>query len=186
MWERARTFSTASTRLVGHYASEADLKAFKGGGEVQLSPYMYLQTPSRAENLVATQAQFDKLRAGVVGMQRDLSAKLGPRLSAEIARAAKEFGDLQNEQINLTVGEIVPLSVDRNDARALIYTTLMNVAPTSNGSSAGTNILTSGAMILVRGKIVMLSVNRIMKTPQDIKIVRRFTSDWVSAITTAN
>lgn len=186
MWERAKTFTSASVRVLAHYAPEAELKTFMAGGEVRLNQYMYVQTPVRSEGVTTTQAQFDKLRTGVIALQNDMVAKLSPKLKDEVARASNEFGAKQGEPLSVKVGEIVPVSIDRNDAKALIYTTLMSVASSQSDASHESNILTSAAVIFVKGKVLTLSVNRVMKSPRDIQIVRSFAGEWVSAIEAAN
>lgn len=186
MWERAKTFTSASVRVLAHYAPESELKMFMAGGEVRLSQYMYVQTPVRADSITTTQAQFDKLRAGVISLQSDMAAKLGPKLKDEVARASNELGAKQGEPLSVKVGEIVPVSVDRNDAKALIYTTLVSVASSQSDDSYEGNILTSAAVIFAKGKVLTLSVNRVMKSPRDVQIVRSFASEWVSAIVAAN
>ncbi|MDD2944061.1 MAG: hypothetical protein PHC51_13980 [bacterium] len=186
MWESAKTFTTASVRVLAHYAPESELKTFIAGGEVRLSQYMYVQTPVRAEGIATTQAQFDKLRTGVIALQNDIAAKISPKLKEEVARASKEFGARQGEPISVKFGEIAPLSIDRNDTKALIYTTLMSVASSQSDASHEGNILSSTAFIFAKGKVLTLSVNRVMNSPRDVQIVRSFASEWVSAILAAN
>lgn len=186
MWERAKTFTSASIRVLAHYALESDLKTFMAGGEVRLSQYMYVQTPVRTEGITTTQAQFDKLRTGVISLQSDLAAKISPRLKDEVARASKKFGAKQSETILVKVGEIVPISIDRNDTKALIYTTLMSVASSQTDTSYEGNNLTSAAIIFTKGKVLTLSINRVMQSPNDIQVVRNFATEWVSAIEAAN
>ena len=186
MWESAKTFTTASVRVLAHYAPESELKTFIAGGEVRLSQYMYVQTPVRAEGIATTQAQFDKLRTGVIALQNDIAAKISPKLKEEVARASKEFGARQGEPISVKFGEIAPLSIDRNDTKALIYTTLMSVASSQSDASHEGNILSSTAFIFAKGKVLTLSVNRVMKSPKDFQIVRSFASEWVAAILAAN
>lgn len=186
VWEQAKTFSTSSVRVLAHYALESELKTLLAGGEVRLSQYMYVQTPTRAEGVTTTQAQFDKLRAGVISLQDDLDAKLGPQLKDVVARASKKMSDKQGEQLSIKVGDIIPVSIDRNDAKVFIYTTLMGVASSQSDASYEGNILTSAVIIFVKGKVLMLSVNRVMKSPRDIQIVRSFASEWASAIMAAN
>lgn len=186
MWEQAKTFTSSSVRLLAHYALESEAKTFIAGGEVRLSQYMYVQTPVRAQGITTTQAQFDKLRVGVISLQSDMAAKFGPKLKDELARASKEFGEKQGNPLSIKAGEIVPVSIDRNDAKALIYTTLMNVTSSQSDALHEGNVLTSAAVIFTKGKVLTLSVNRDMKSPKDIQIVRSFVSDWVSAIVAAN
>lgn len=186
MWERAKAFTSASVRVLAHYASESELKTLRVSGEVRLSQYMYVQTPVQAEDIATTQAQFDKLRTGVITLQNDMTAKLSPKLKNEVARASKEFYAKQGEPLSVKVGEIVPVSIDRSDAKILIYTTLMSVKSSQSDTSHEDNILTSAAVIFTKGKVLALSVNRVMKSPRDIQIVRSFTSEWVSAIVAAN
>ena len=147
---------------------------------------MYVQTPVRAEGIATTQAQFDKLRTGVIALQNDIAAKISPKLKEEVARASKEFGARQGEPISVKFGEIAPLSIDRNDTKALIYTTLMSVASSQSDASHEGNILSSTAFIFAKGKVLTLSVNRVMNSPRDVQIVRSFASEWVSAILAAN
>lgn len=186
MWESAKTFNTASVRVLAHYAPESEVKTFITGGEVRLSQYMYVQTPVRAEGITTTQAQFDKLRTGAIALQNDIAAKLSPKVKDEVARAFKELGARQGEPVSVKVGEIVPVSIDRNDTKALIYTTLMSVASSQSGALHEGNILTSAAFIFAKGKVLTLTVNRVMKSPMDIQIVRSFANEWVSSIVAAN
>ena len=108
------------------------------------------------------------------------------RLKGEVARAFKELGARQGEPVSVKVGEIVPVSIDRNDTKVLIYTTLMSMASSQSGASYEGNILTSSAFIFAKGKVLTLTVNRIMKSPRDIQIVRSFANEWVSSIVAAN
>lgn len=186
MWASAKLFNTASVRLLAHYAPESEVKAFLAGSEVRLSQYMYVHTPLGAEGVTTTQAQFDKLRMRVLALQNEIETKLAPKLKDELARASKGLSTLQDEPFSVKVNEVVPLSIDRNDAKALVYTTLMSLKSSQGDTAYDGNIIGVSALIYSKGKVLTLTVNRLMKSPRDIQVVRSFAGEWVAAIVAAN
>jgi hypothetical protein len=133
LWNMALAYSAGDARITAHFVAEPDLKAFEAGKTVYFRQFMLVQTPKRAEGILTTQAQFDKLRAGTVDLQRNLSAKLEPRIAAEIEKVSKAVSTAQSSSIKVRLGEIVPVSVDRNDSKVLVYTVLARAGAASGG-----------------------------------------------------
>ena len=115
----ALAYSAGDARIVANFVTQSDLTSFEKGNKVYFRQFLLVQTPRRAESMQVNQAQFDKLRAGIVAMQADLSSRLEPRLAAEVDRVSKAVSNLAGSSIKVGVGEIVPVSIDRNDSRVL-------------------------------------------------------------------
>ena len=186
LWKMALAFSAGDARIAAHYVPESDLKAFEAGKLVHFRQFMLVQTPKRAEGIVATQAQFDKLRGGTVDMQRNLAAKLEPRLAAEVDRVSKAVSTAQAASVNVRLREIVPVSVDRNDSRVLIYTVLTRGEVTTGKKVEEVNTVASTAYCFVKGKVVMLAAYRQFKSPQDLQASRDMADSWANALIAAN
>lgn len=135
LWKTAIAYGAGDARIAAHYVTETDLKAFESGKSVHFRQFMLVQTPKRAEGIMATQAQFDKLRTGTVDLQRNLAANLEPRMAAEIEKVSKAVSTAQAANVKVRLGEMVPVSVDRNDSKVLIYTVLAR-----GGASTGKKI----------------------------------------------
>lgn len=186
LWNMALAYSTGDARIAAHYVSESDLKAFEAGKVVHFRQFMLVQTPKRAEGIVATQAQFDKLRAGTVDLQRNLAAKLEPRLAAEVERVSKAVSTAQASNVTVRLGEIVPVSVDRNDSRILIYTVLSRAGVATGKKVDEENTVASTAYCFVKGKVIMLAAYRQFKSPQDLQASRNLADSWANALIAAN
>jgi hypothetical protein len=186
LWSLALAMTAGDARIVAHFVAEGDLKAYEVGKTVQFSPFMLVQTPRRAESIIATQAQFDKLRAGTVELQRNLAEKLAPRLAAEVDKVSKAVSSARATSIKVRIGEVVPVSVDRNDTRVLIYTLLSRGGVTAGKQADDENVVASTAYCFVKGKVVMLITYRQFKIPQDLQASRSMADSWANSVVAAN
>jgi hypothetical protein len=186
IWNMALAYSAGDARITAHYVADSDLKAYETGKTVYFRQFMLVQTPKRAESIVATQAQFDKLRAGTVDLQRNLTAKLEPKVGAELEKVSKTVSTAQASNIKVRVGEIVPVSVDRNDSKVLVYTVLARAGATSGAKIEEENMVSSTAYCFVKGKVIMLVANRQFKSPNDLQLSRTFANSWANALIAAN
>ena len=186
LWNMALAYSAGDARIAAHFVAESDLKAFEAGRTVRFRHFMLVQTPKRAEGIMATQAQFDKLRAGTVDLQRNLAATLEPRIAAEVEKVSKAVSATQTTDIKVRLGEIVPVSVDRNDSKLLVYTVLARAGAAAESKAEVENVVSSTAYCFVKGKVVMLVAYRQFKSPQDLQASRIMAESWASALFAAN
>ena len=186
LWNLALAYSAGDARIIGHFVTDKDFAAFENGKTVTFKEFLLVQTPRRAESLTATQAQFDKLRSGTVALQADLAKRIEPRLAAELDKASRAVSSAQGFDIKVRVGEIVPVSVDRNDSRALIYTVLAQAGASDGKSSTNQNMMSTTAYCFVSGKVVMLVAYRHFRIPQDLQASRTFVNSWANGVLSAN
>jgi hypothetical protein len=186
LWNLALAYSAGDARITAHFVAEPDFKAFEAGKSVHFRQFMFVQTPKRAEGIAITQARFDKLRAGTVELQRNLASKLEPRMAAEIEKMSKAVSIAQDSSIKIRLGEIVPVSVDRNDSKVLVYTILARTGVTTGVKTEEDNMVSSAAYCFLKGKVVMLVTYRQFKSPQDIEASRNLADKWANALIAAN
>ena len=186
LWSMALAYSAGDARIAAHFVSEQDLRSFEGGKTVVFKQFMLVQTPRRAEGIVVSQAQFDKLRTGTVDLQENLASRLEPRMAAEVERASKAVSKAQGSHITFRFGEIVPVSVDRNDLQILTYTVLSQVNASDGKNESGQNMVTTTAYCFVKGKVVMLVAYRHIKSPQDLQASRETVDAWANSLFAAN
>ena len=186
LWNMALAYSVGDARITAHYVAEHDLKAFEAGKLVYFRQFLLVQTPKRAEAIVASQTQFDKLRARTVDLQRNLSAKLEPRIAAEVEKVSKAVSTAQVSSIKVRLGEIVPVSVDRNDSKVLVYTVLSHAGATVGSKTEEENMVSSTAYCFVKGKVVMLVTYRQFESPSDLQVSRTLAESWANALVAAN
>ena len=188
LWATALAFSAGDARIIAHFVTDKDFAEYKKGKAALFNEYMLVQTPHRAESLKVTQAQFDKLRSGTVALQANLAQRLEPRLAAEFDRVSKAVSSNQAAAIQVRVGEIVPVSVDQNDSRQLIFTLLLlsQTNVTESHASTSQTVVASTAYCFVAGKIVILNYYRSFRTPKDLQASRSFTTTWASSVLSSN
>jgi hypothetical protein len=145
VYAMALAYSAGDARMVAHFVKQQDLATFELGKKAYFREFLLVQTPRRAEGVQVTQAQFDKLRAGMVALQTQLSSKLEPRLAAEADRASKAVSTTAGANIKVAVGEMVPVSIDRNDERVMSYSVLAAAAVTQGAGAEKQNMVASTA-----------------------------------------
>jgi hypothetical protein len=186
LWNTALSFSAGDARIAAHFVSEQDMRSFEGGKTVVFKQFMLVQTPSRAESIVVSQAQFDKLRASTADLQRNLASSLEPRMTAELEKVSKALSKAQGSLIKLRLGEIVPVSVDRNDMQILSYTVLSQVGASDSKNGSGQNMVATTSYCFIRGKVVILTSYRHFTSPQDLQASRESARAWANALLAAN
>lgn len=186
LWNLALAYSAGDARIIGHFVTDKDIAAFERGKTITFREFLFIQTPRRAESLTVTQSQFDKLRSGTVALQAELSKRIEPRLATEVDKVSKAVSSTQGIDIKVRIGEIVPVSVDRNDSDVLIYTVLSQVGALNGNTSTDQTMVVTTAYCFVSGKVVMLAAYRQFRTPQDLQSSRTFVNSWASGALSAN
>ena len=186
LWATALSFGAGDARIIAHFVTRPDLAEYEKGKTVLFKNFLLVQTPRRAESLVVTQAQFDKLRAGTVSLQADLGRRLKPRLASELDRVSKAVWSNQAANITVRLGEIVPVSVDRNESHLLIYTILAQGGISEGKSNTSQTSVASTAYCFIAGKVVMLVAYQHFRTPQDLQTARTQVETWANAVLASN
>ena len=182
----AMAYSAGDARILAHFVRDEDLKQFEKGKKVFFREFLLVQTPRRAESLVATQAQFDRLRKGTVAMQSQLESKLEPKIAAEVQRVSKAVSATAGSSIKVAVGEMVPVSIDRNDSTVLSYTILATARVSESGATNAQNMVASASYCFLSGKVVMLNSYRMFRSPRDLQINRELQAKWIAGLYAAN
>jgi hypothetical protein len=186
LWTTALAFSAGDARIIAHFVTDNDLAEYEKGEAVVFSNFLLVQTPKQAEAIFVTQTQFDKLRSGTVALQADLAQRLEPRLATELDRVSKAVSSNQATDIKVQLGEIVPVSVERNDRQVLIYTVLAQAGISEGSHKTSQTLVASTAYCFIAGKVVMLVVYRKFSTPQDLQAAREQISTWAKAVLASN
>ena len=186
VYSMAMAYSAGDARILAHFVRDEDLKQFEKGKKVYFREFLLVQTPRRAESLVATQAQFDRLRTGAVAMQSQLESKLEPKIAAEVQRVSKAVSATAGSSIKVAVGEIVPVSIDRNDSTVLSYTILATAGVSESGATNTQNMVASASYCFLSGKVVMLNSYRLFRSPRDLQINRELQAKWIAGLYAAN
>lgn len=184
--EAASLFVTSGTRVLGYFVLGNELDAYSMGRDIFLSQWLFVQTPRKAETIVATQAQFDEMRTVMLELQSDLEKKIEPRLSAEVRRLTGDLGTTDQMPFHLQIGQIVPISVNVNRPNLFSYTVIAQVETKENGKLVSRPVITTSALCYVKGKFVILHVYQVFQAPQNIKASRAFSERWVSAFFAVN
>lgn len=186
LWNLALAFSAGDARIIGHFVTDKDFAAFGRGEAVPFREFLLVQTPPRAESLIVTQPQFDKLRSGTAALQGDLAKRIEPRMATDLEKVSKAASSARGVDLKLRIGEIVPVSIDRNDSGVLIYTVLTQVGASDGKTSTNQTMVVTTAYCFVSGKVVILIAYRHFRTPQDLQSSRTFVNSWASDVVSAN
>jgi hypothetical protein len=168
--ELAETLTSASNRILMFAISDADLRRFTVGDQIEAKRYMVAVTPRGLERERITAAAFttlvnDSLRglgapppAGTADYRKFLDAQQGrPALLAELRRDPETVSVLTGARL---------LSEGRFDAPKYMLTTT--------------------TLLLVRGKAINLGVFGTYESPEDLDWIRVITARWVEELQRLN
>ena len=186
LWSEALVLGSGNARVIAHFVTQKKFAEYTAGRSVQFDNYLLVKTPKQTEAIVATQAQFDHLRASTVAMQSDLAKRVEPRLASELKRISTDLSSRQATTINVQIGEVVPVSIDRNESRLLTYTVLVQTRVNEGITSTSLTQIVSTGYCLVAGKLVMLAAYRQFHSPEDLQTARAQITSWASAVLEAN
>ncbi|MBC3861510.1 hypothetical protein H8K32_05300 [Undibacterium jejuense] len=186
LWAHAKIMDNADILTLAHLVTEKDLETYDKTQVDMFESWLLVQTPVSHLDRVATQAQFDNLRIKLVAMQVNLKQSLEPQLSAETNRVSKALSKIESKQVGFGIGQVVPISVDRNDTQGLIYSTKVQVNfSTETSNTAQYNVSTS-AYCFIKGKLVILGAFRSYYSDKDIKDNQELMMAWVKSLLSAN
>ena len=173
--ELAESLTSASNRILLFAVSDADLRRFSQGEPPEFRRYMLVATPRAMERERVAPAAFRRMADEMAGA----------------LRALPEGGELASQLESQPVGALRPLAELRRDAGAVSLLQGTRLEPTKIprvfGSEERQNfMLTSGTLMLSRGKVLSVSVFTRYEAPADAAWVRAVTGEWVDQLQRLN
>ncbi|MFZ6863499.1 hypothetical protein ACO0K7_12775 [Undibacterium sp. Ji67W] len=186
LWAHAKMLDNADILTLAHLVTEKDLDTYDKTQVDMFESFLMVQTPVTHLDRIATQAQFDNLRIKLVAMQANLKQSVEPQLLAETNRISKALSKIEDKQTGFGIGQVVPISIDRNDAQALIYSTKVQVNFSTEKTSASQYNVSTSAYCFIQGKLVILGAFRRYYSDKDIKDNQKLMMAWVKSLLSAN
>jgi hypothetical protein len=165
--ELAETLTSASNRVLLFAVTDADLRRFTVGDQLEAKRYMVVVTPRAMERGMVSSAEFgafveQSLRglgrppAAGTGFQQFLDETPGaPRLLAELQRSPHAVSVLQGARL---------------PAR----------------DTAPQYMLSTTSLLLLRGKALSLIVHSVYESTADLDAIRRITVNWIDDLQRLN
>jgi hypothetical protein len=165
--EIGESLTSASNRVLLFALSDADLRRFTLGDQLELRRYMIVVTPRAMERERLSESAFKSLVGNVRGELADLPQ-----------------GDFHKHLDARTPGTVSMLAELRNEADAV------SVLQGSRGKARmferARYLLTSNSLVLVRGKALTLSVYTQYDDPADLEWIRNTTNRWIDELKRLN
>jgi hypothetical protein len=172
-------------RLLGYFVLENDLKRF-GRSETGFERYFMVQTNQAVEGRVIPPEDFVQLRNLLRTQQAELLKRLAPK-TAEIARdIGQNLTRDVGMQVQLQIGEIVPLGIYEEAADHITFGTMSKVqAQVAGRDSAGT-VLCVSTVARARGKLVFFYTYALYKGPADVEWAKQQARNWTTQFARLN
>jgi len=186
LWAHAKTMDNPDILTLAHLVTEKDLDTYDKTQVDMFESFLMVQTPVSHLDRTATQAQFDHLRIKLVAMQANLKQSVEPQLLAETNRISKAVSKIEDQQMGFGIGQVVPISIDRNDVQALIYSTKVQVNFFAEKTSVEQYNVSTSAYCFIQGKLVILGAFRRYYSDKDINDNQKLMMAWVKSLLSAN
>lgn len=169
--ELAESLTSASNRILLFAISDADLRRFSLGEPLDFRRYMLVATPKTMERGFVSPSAFQEMADGAL---RGLAA---PPAGTDLA------GHLEGQP----VGRPSTLEALRRDATAVSLLRGTRLEPTRIPRMFGHDerqnfALSSSTLMLVRGKVLNLSVFTLYESPEDAAWIRALTTAWIEQL----
>lgn len=164
--------------------NDAAAAKLAAGEFAELTRYMTIETEKSISNRAVSATMFDELR-NVLGAQLDdVMTKVNELLPEIIDKGNAELSDSLNQEVNLAVGELVPLPGLISSDNVAGYSMYMSVAA-GVGSDASDAQVVSATMLAVHVKERILFLYVYGQEP-DVEWTRTAVSRWADQILAAN
>jgi hypothetical protein len=170
--ELAESQTSASNRVLLFALSDADLRRFMSGDPPDLKRYMVVVIPARLERERLSAAEFDALAAEAL---RDMGpppadVKFLPYLDQQPRGRARLLAELRRDPLALSVlqGARLPPANDDDRDRKPQY------------------LFSTTTLLLLRGKVLTLSVYAMYDHPEDLDWLRTVTHRWTEDLQRLN
>ncbi len=173
--ELAESLTSASNRILPFAVSDADLRRFTLGEPPEFRRYLLVATPRALERERVAPAAFRR-------MAEEMSLA---------GRALPGDGELAGQLADQPVGALRPLAELRRDPAVVSLLQGTRLAPTKVPRVFGTDerenfLLSSGTLLLARGKVLSVSVFTRYESPDDAAWIRTVTGAWVDQLQRLN
>ena len=167
--ELGESLTSASNRVLLFALTDADLRRFTLGDQLELRRYMIVVTPRANERERMTPASF---KAFAADSMRDLGPMPPP-------------GDYRKYLESRPAGTVTVLAELRNDPEAIAVLLGARSKP-ARFFEASKYQLSSTSMVLLRGKALTLSVYTQYDDPADAEWIRATTARWIDELKRLN
>jgi hypothetical protein len=168
--ELAESLTSASNRVLLFALSDADLRRFMGGDQMEAKRYMVIATPKGSEHNSLSAGDFTRL---VSDSLRNLGS--APATGTDYPR----YLDTQPQGRAALLAQLVR---DQTAVSVLQGTRL----PSQKRNEPPSYILSSTTLLLVRGKALNLAVYTAYETEDDVEWVRTVTARWIEDLKRLN
>lgn len=172
-------------RLLAYFVTDADLRGF-GRAEHGFERYFMAQTNIAVEERIIPATEFAQLKTLLRTQQAELLKRLAPK-TAEIARGIGEnLSRDTGAQVELQIGEIVPLGIYDEGADHVTFGTMSKVQAQVAGKGTSGTILCVSTVARVRGKLVFFYTYASYKGPSDLEWGKQVSKTWTTQFLTLN
>jgi hypothetical protein len=168
--ELAESLTSASNRVLLFALSDADLRRFMGGDQMEAKRYMVIATPKGSERDSLSTGDFSRLAS-------DSLRNLG-----SAPAAGTDYSRYLDTQPQGRAALLAQLSRDQTVVSVLQGSRLQSQKRTEPPSY----ILSSTTLLLVRGKALNLAVYTAYETEDDVEWVRSVTARWIEDLKRLN
>ena len=154
------------------------------GGFATYRRYMNVETARNISARNISTVQFEELRDVLRNQLNEMMANVEEALPGIIDKANADISEEFDADLELSVGDLVPLPVHQDSANAIAYTMFMTVASSADGVAEELEVSSATMLtLLVNERVLFLYV---YGTEDDVEWTRSTAASWADAILAAN
>jgi hypothetical protein len=150
------------------------------------SDFFALQVISRAENVTVVQRNFDQVRESVAEMFGSGANFRDQRFSAEFSRIAQSLSTRVGTRIDMKLVRVSRASLDAQQRDLVQFTVGYKVSVSSKLKTESLDVLTSTALVFVKGKLLTLRRLRMGNSESELQAVRNELGEWARSVLASN
>lgn len=177
------TNTPPSNRLLAFFVADADLKLVASNERPSLSRYFMVQTLRSTERDVISTQGMREVKDLLRTQYKSVLSQAQPQIESHLAAVSQKLGaQAGRPELNIKVGEILPLEVFDERTYSISFAALSKVTLTTDAVTREVPLVVAMTTLTVRGKLVYFYAYSVYDVPDDVAWARTATTEWLSSL----
>lgn len=176
----------ASEHIIALFITEEDIGKITRGDNAELSRYMTASINDDLKELILSKQQFCEIRSTISKKYDAISQKQRQILDEVISKSSKALSKYLENDVILKIDGNVYLGINQETASLISISKLMKINFSNDGNEGDYIGAETTVLILVKGKVLNITVWHTYASENDINWTRSTAKTWAEQILAAN
>lgn len=181
VWNTMNNVAIGNTSLAAYFTHREATDPLREGSTRGVGSYLTVRYPNENLKGPVSQKEFEILKVGIQSVVKNASLSEASIKINEYFRKTPSNADAENLLKQLTLEGLIHVSIDAEESDHFAYTQIATVRVGSEKNAFRLPMVQTSAVVLVRGRVLLMSMFDEVSVPAAIDVNRRRALTWVEA-----